>query len=121
MESKKYLFIVVMIGALAVSSYAQSHNMTVGTRYPGDTLLLHERIYKESEFLRKVVVEKNFQVHGIITQIVAEDQKTNGNGAEASVLGGGPGQREVKMKFKSQRGHSIKFVVKIFGFLNWKL
>lgn len=115
MESKKHLLILALIVALAMSSCAQSHNITVGTRYFGDKLLLRENIYRESEFLRKVVIEKTFNVDGFISQIVAEDQKTNGNGAYASVIGGGPGQREVKMKFKSQRGHSIKFVVKIYG------
>ncbi|XP_033211909.1 probable salivary secreted peptide [Belonocnema kinseyi] len=115
MESKKCLSILALVVALAVISCAQSHNITVGTKYFGDKLLLQEKIYRKSEFLRKIVIEKTFKVDGFISQIVAEDQKTNGNGAYASVIGGGPGQREVTMKFKSQRGHSIKFVVKIYG------
>ena len=116
MELKKYLFMVTLIVALAVNSYAQSHHMSVGTKHNRDILLLDQVIKEDSKYFRKVVIEKTFSVSGQITQIVAEDQKTNGNGAYASVLNGGPGQREVKMKFKSQRGHGINFRLKIFGY-----
>ena len=131
MESNKQLFIVAFILALAVSSYAapdwtnwnspkagnNSHHLIVGSRLPGDKLLVQENIVKTSKWLQIVTVEKSFNTtrYDVITEVEALDQKTNGNGAYASVLSGGPGYQTVRLRFKSQRGHGINFVVKIYG------
>ena len=132
MESNKYVFIVALIVGLAVTSYAvpsaewpswnnraanNSHHLIVGTRLPGDKLLVQENIVKSSKWLHIVTVEKSFNAtrYEVITQVVALDQKTNGNGAFATVLSGGPGYQTVRLKFKSQRGHGINFLVQIYG------
>ncbi|XP_012535205.2 probable salivary secreted peptide [Monomorium pharaonis] len=100
----------------AVASY-ESHNLIIGTRMPGDKLVLQENVVKNSGWLKVQVVEKTFTAPKgeRITVVEALDQKTNGKGAYASVLNGGPGQNFVTMKFKSQRGHSIKFVLKLYA------
>jgi len=85
---------------------------------PGDKLVLKENIIKNSGWLKGQGVEKTFYVlkpEDLITMVEALDQKTNGNGAYASILQGGPGHNSVTMKFKSQRGHGINFVVQLYA------
>ncbi|XP_011867530.1 PREDICTED: probable salivary secreted peptide [Vollenhovia emeryi] len=101
-----------------VASYADdSHHLRVGSRMPGDRLVLKENVSKSSGWLRVQVIEKTFYVPGLerITMVEALDQKTNGKGAYASILNGGPGHNNVTMKFKSQRGHSINFVLQLYS------
>jgi hypothetical protein len=50
-----------------------------------------------------------------ITMVEALDQNDRGNGAYASVVGGGPGHSSVSLHFKSQRSHSINFVVQVYA------
>ncbi|XP_032666850.1 probable salivary secreted peptide [Odontomachus brunneus] len=109
-------FLVVVLLALSVAEN-KSHNLTVGYRMPGDRLVLTEKIVKNSAWLRIVTVEKTFNTtrYERITYIEALDQKTNGNGAYASILSGGPGNTNVTMKFKSQRGHGIDFVFNMYA------
>ena len=89
--------------------------MIVGYRVPGDWLLQKEDVVKDKQFLQGVTLTKTFTGNGksIITQIKALDQKTNGNGAYATIISGGVGESYVTIKFKSQRNHSIKFKVKL--------
>ncbi|KAG7206235.1 hypothetical protein KM043_003627 [Ampulex compressa] len=102
---------------LGSASGDKSHHLVVGSRLPGDKLSMKENIVKSSSWLRIVTVEKTFyvQTHERITQVQALDQKTNGNGAYASLVGGGPGHNFVTLRFKSQRSHGINFVVEIFS------
>ena len=95
----------------------KSHNLIVGYRVPGDWLLQKEDVVKDKQFLQVVTLTKTFTGNGksIITQIKALDQKTNGNGAYATIISGGVGESYVTIKFKSQRNHSIKFKVEIYG------
>ena len=95
----------------------KSHNLTIGAREQYARLVYQENIEKSSKLLRVVEVEKTFLAPSddIITQVLAIDQKTNGNGAYAKIVKNGPGHSNVTLKFKSQRGHSIKFVVQIFA------
>ncbi|XP_044021240.1 probable salivary secreted peptide [Aphidius gifuensis] len=95
----------------------KSNNLIVGSRVSGDRLTLQEYVYKSSSTLQIVTLEKNFTLAGNerITQIMALDQKTNGNGAFASLLQGGPGTNSAILRFKSQRGHSIKFEIQIYS------
>ncbi|XP_024874518.1 probable salivary secreted peptide [Temnothorax curvispinosus] len=104
----------------SIDSYApanKSHHLIVGYRMPGDRLVLKDRIIKNSSWMKVVTVEKTFNVSRWerITMVEALDQKTNGNGAHATVLKGGPGHNNVTLKFKSQRGHSINFVVQLYA------
>ncbi|XP_034948577.1 probable salivary secreted peptide [Chelonus insularis] len=109
-------------GQSYASAYAgptnnKSHHLIAGNRLPGDYLVLRQNIIKSSSWLQIVTVEKTFNVSGFerITQVQALDQKTNGNGAYASIVKGGPGTSNVTIKFKSQRSHGINFMVLIYA------
>ncbi|XP_011161050.2 probable salivary secreted peptide [Solenopsis invicta] len=136
MSAHKYIIglIVLIAGLLTVNSIPtngnnilednegdvvpyESHNLIVGIRSPGDRLSYTENIVKDSSWLRIVTIEKTFFVPQgeRITMLEALDQKTNGNGAHASILNGGPGNNNVTLKFKSQRSHGINFVVKLYS------
>lgn len=49
-----------------------------------------------------------------ITAIRAFDQKTNGNGAYATIKSGGINATSAIVQFKSQRGHGINFILEIY-------
>ncbi|CAK9819026.1 Probable salivary secreted peptide [Anthophora plagiata] len=104
-------------GKYAVNSSNASHNLIIGYRLPGDRLVLSQNVVKPSAWMRVVVEEKTFNVSKWerITMVRALDQKTNGNGAYASILNGGPGSNNVTIRFKSQRGHGINFVVELYS------
>ncbi|XP_014237974.1 probable salivary secreted peptide [Trichogramma pretiosum] len=95
----------------------QSHNLIMGVRQPGDRLIYQESVVKPSKFLQVIQVEKSFNVSNgyYLTQIRAMDQKTNGNGAFATRVRGGPGYNNVTLSFKSQRGHGINFLVQLYA------
>lgn len=102
------------------SNYAaenKSHNLVLGYRLPGDRLVFKQSVVKNSSWMRIVTEEKTFNTtrNERITLLQCLDQKTNGNGAYASVLQGGPGHSNVTVRFKSQRGHGINFVVEIYS------
>jgi len=131
MSAYKYIIgLAVLVTALlavntvpasgTIASYApanKSHNLIVGYRMPGDRLVLREGVVKNSSWMKVEVVEKTFNISKWerITMVEALDQKTNGNGAYASILRGGPGHSNVTIKFKSQRGHSINFIVQLYS------
>lgn len=96
---------------------AKSHNFTAGRREFGDRLVLRDYVTKSSSWMKVVVVEKTFNISKWerITMIEAIDQQTNGTGAYASIIKNGLGHSNVTMRFKSQRGHSIKFIVQLYG------
>lgn len=95
----------------------KSHDLIIGYRMPGDRLILRQSIIKNSSWGRIVTDERTFNTTRFerITQVRALDQKTNGNGAYASILFGGPGWNNVTIRFKSQRGHGINFIVEIYS------
>ncbi|KAH0955550.1 hypothetical protein HN011_011458 [Eciton burchellii] len=103
-----------------IENYAapnKSHNLIVGYRMPGDRLVLKQVVVKNSSWMKVSVIEKTFNVSTWerITLLKALDSKTNGNGAYASIVRGGPGHSNVTIKFKSQRGHGINFVVEVYA------
>lgn len=105
------------VNAVDAKAPNKSHHLIVGSRLPGDRLVLSENIIKNSKWLQVVTAEKTFRAprYQIITQVSALDQKTNGKGAFASLIKGGPGHNNVTLKFKSQRGHGINFRVQIYA------
>ncbi|XP_018342790.1 PREDICTED: probable salivary secreted peptide [Trachymyrmex septentrionalis] len=132
MSAYKYIIgLAVLIAALltittvpsangAVSSYAdnnKSHHMFIGYRMPGDRLILRENIIKNSSWMKIQIIEKTFNIsrYERITYIEALDQKTNGNGAQCSLLNGGPGHNNATLRWKSLRGHGINFALNIYG------
>ncbi|XP_044006876.1 probable salivary secreted peptide [Aphidius gifuensis] len=105
------------VGGCLGNSSNKSHHLIAGSRLPGDRLTLQQSIVKTSSWAQITSIEKNFNVsrYERITQVLACDQKTNGNGAYPSIIKGGPGGSNVTIKFKSQRGHGINFVVLIYS------
>ncbi|XP_018311940.1 probable salivary secreted peptide [Mycetomoellerius zeteki] len=132
MSAYKYIIgLAVLVAALltittvpcangAVTSYAnnnKSNHLIVGYRMPGDKLVLKENIIKNSSWMKIQIIEKTFNVsrYERITLIEALDQKTNGNGAQASILNGGPGHSNVTLRWKSLRGHGINFIFNVYA------
>ncbi|KAL6425367.1 hypothetical protein ACFW04_009513 [Cataglyphis niger] len=81
-------------GAIEQQAANKSNHLIVGSRVPGDRLVLRQNVFKNSSWMKK----------------------TNGNGATASLLKGGPGFNNVTLRFKSQRGHSINHVVELYAY-----
>lgn len=108
---------VPQVGLYASNNSNKSHNLIVGYRMPGDRLVLRSRVVKNSAWLQIVTEQKTFNASrwDRITLIQALDQKTNGNGAYASILNGGPGHQNVTLRFKSQRSHGIDFIVELYA------
>ncbi|XP_043461988.1 probable salivary secreted peptide [Leptopilina heterotoma] len=126
MEAKKCIFIIAtFILALTVSSYGiqsvdsysenKSHNFSTGARHWDDKLLFKTNVIEPSKWLRKVVVERRFNVTGYISQVAAYDHKNDGTGAHVALTAGGPQAQYVTLRFKSERGHGINFDVEIYG------
>ncbi|XP_014486778.1 PREDICTED: probable salivary secreted peptide [Dinoponera quadriceps] len=130
MSAQKYIITVGLViaallainigtatGFSSLAAANKSHNLIVGYRLPGDRLVVRQSIVKNSSWMRIVTEEKTFNTtrYERITLIQALDQKTNGNGAYASILNGGPGHTNCTMRFKSQRGHGINFVVEVYA------
>lgn len=126
MEEKRFIFfIATVILSLTVSSYGnpsvnlhsgnKSHNFSTGVRHWDDKLLFKTNVIEPSKLLRKVVVERTFNVTGYISEVAAYDHKNDGTGAHVALLAGGPQARYVTLRFKSERGHGINFDVEIYG------
>ena len=105
------------VGYYAANNTNKSHNLVVGYRMPGDRLVLRQNVIKNSSWGRIVVEERTFNVSKWerITMVQALDQKTNGNGAYASITNGGPGNQNVTIRLKSQRGHGINFIIELYS------
>lgn len=99
------------------NSSSKSHHLVAGSRLPGDRLTLQQSVVKTSSWGSITSVQKTFNVsrYEKITQVLACDQKNNGNGAYPSIISGGPGGNNVTLKFKSQRGHGINFIVTLYS------
>lgn len=114
------LIIAVLFASAAVvlGSNHTSNDLIVGARVPNDYLLQRETIKKSSSIPFWIVTElKTFtgNNYGKISQVKLLDQNKKGNGATAAITNGGPGDSYVTVKFKSIRGHSIDFVVELYG------
>ncbi|PBC34605.1 salivary secreted peptide [Apis cerana cerana] len=116
------LLIAVQVNSAPQSNFYgsnnnKSHDLVIGYRMPGDRLILRQSIIKNSSWGRIVTDERTFNTTRFerITQVRVLDQKTNGNGAYASILFGGPGWNNVTIRFKSQRGHGINFIVEVYS------
>lgn len=62
----------------------------------------------------RILVTQNVINNRWITSIRAIDANTKGNGANVTVIAGGINRKNVHLRFRSQRGHSIDFNVQIF-------
>ena len=94
-----------------------SNHLNVGQRLPGDRLVLVQSVFEDWSIFQVIEIQRKFNISSSerITQLLAVDLETNGKGATAALLQGGPGTTNATLRFKSQRGHSIKFVVGIYA------
>ncbi|EZA51817.1 hypothetical protein DMN91_003937 [Ooceraea biroi] len=94
----------------------KSHHLIVGNRRSGDRLVLRQNVQKNPSHII-VTYTKTFNVSRSenITMVKALDKMTNGNGAYASILRGGPGYSNVTIKFRSKRRYGINFVVELYA------
>lgn len=96
----------------------QSHHLIVGSRLPGDSDLTRDYIYIRPQSMRIITFEKIINItfsNAKITQVAAYDQKSDGTGAYAVIISGGPGFQYVGLRFVSQVDRGIDFVVELFG------
>lgn len=94
-----------------------SHNFIIGTRRPGDRLVIQKNLTVPAKTFQVVTQRATFivQNHKNITQLAAYDQKTDGTGAYVTLEKGGVGKTNVTLRFKSQRGHGIHFLVQVYA------
>ncbi|XP_043461989.1 probable salivary secreted peptide [Leptopilina heterotoma] len=94
-----------------------SHNFIIGSRRPGDRLVMQQNITASASTFKIVTRRVQFllQAGKNITQLAALDQKIDGTGAYVTLESGGVGKRNATLRFKSQRSHGIHFIVKIFA------
>ena len=115
------LILLAVVAAVLVSQGAEAagrpKDVIVGARIPGDHMLQREFLKVPSKWLQVVKSRKTYMGdnYSRITQVRLLDQNKNGNGATATVAAGGPGSTYVTIDFKSTRGHSIDFVVEVYG------
>lgn len=118
MASSRLLLAVLLAASVAVvlSSKAPK-DVIVGSRVYNDHLLQREFLKVPSKMLQVVKSRKTYtgDNYSKITQVRLLDQNKNGNGATAVVVNGGPGLSYVTVDFKSVRGHSIDFIIEIYG------
>ncbi|XP_043252841.1 probable salivary secreted peptide [Colletes gigas] len=95
----------------------KSHNLVIGYRMPGDRLVLRQSVVKNSSWMQIVTDQKSVSVSKFyrISMINARDMKTDGNGAFATLVSGGLGFNNATLRFKSQRGHGINFVLEVYA------
>nr|XP_031834596.1 probable salivary secreted peptide [Nomia melanderi] len=102
----------------ASNSSNKSHNLIVGYRMPGDRLVRRDSIqHKPSSWMQVTVKQKTFNVSKWerITLVKALDQNTDGNGGYVNLTQGGPGYNNVTLKFRTQRGGGINFIVEVYA------
>ena len=74
-----------------------------------------QTVYKSSTIFKVHTQMLEFSGPATIHCIQVVDNMKNGNNAAVTVQRGGVGQRSVSMKFKSQRGEKINYLVIIWG------
>lgn len=116
MASIKFVTIA-LLAFMAISVSGKSNDLIVGSRVAGDRLIEFKTVRVPSKILQIVSAKQTFSGDRFsrFTEIRLLDQNKKGNGATAKILGGGPGSSFVIVDFKSQRGHSIDFLVEIYG------
>lgn len=123
MSLKFVIFALALSGAVAWNLKTQGkgsipgHDLIVGSRLPGDKIIHKENIVKTGKWFRVVEVTKTINaIKGTkITQIIAKDLETDGNGAYVKLTNGGPAYSNVSIKFTSQRGYGINFTLEVYA------
>nr|AYV99557.1 venom polypeptide [Dolopus genitalis] len=111
--------LLMVIGSLVNNVYSQN-NIIWGAVGPNDVHLFRERVIEPIR--HNQVVTKNVlyppagqsQDH-TITAIVLTDVHTDGNGGYATLQSGGPGQTHATVHFVSALGHSVNYIMEVYG------
>lgn len=115
---QRTLFSFVLLATVAITlASTKSNDLIVGARLPNDRLLQREFVKVPSKMLQVVKHSATYtgDNYSKITQVRLLDQNKKGNGASASIANGGPGLSYVGVEIKSKRGHSVDFIVEIYG------
>ncbi|XP_034236015.1 uncharacterized protein LOC117642188 [Thrips palmi] len=94
---------------------SKDQSFVIGGLYQNDRQLERETVYKSSTFLSVNTKELSYSGAATIHCIQVVDLQINGKNAAVKVQSGGVGQRRVNLKFKSQRGEKINYLVIIWG------
>ncbi|XP_069682075.1 probable salivary secreted peptide [Periplaneta americana] len=114
-EPSPHEYGIIQQGALRNNS----HNLVAGWRQYGDVLMYRGVVKKSYKFMGTTTDFKRFPPWGVfnrtITNIVVEDQYSEGTGGYVNITSGGVGYREVALSFKSQFNRGLKYLVSIYG------
>ena len=111
-ESNSINYLVQVFGLCTPN---MTNQFIFGERQPGDELLLETTVVEPD-----VSMYRWFFVGSVspITQVRAIDQRTV-NGANATMMSGGPGSNSVELEFKTQPGFgNINYRVYLYGMAN---
>lgn len=111
-----FIPIVVLLSAIITISNAD-RDLVIGDRQSGDNLIEQRQVEKDAwPFM---IVEKTETIMGdgnsVITRVEIIDTKKQETSAKAAILSGGPGMSYVTVKFESERGHGIHYIIKVYG------
>ncbi|XP_058805414.1 probable salivary secreted peptide [Phymastichus coffea] len=119
MSSSRFLISIVLLASLLAIALAamRSRSIIIGARLKGDHLIQRETLKVPSKLLRVVKDRRTYSgdKRSRITQVRLLDQNKKGSGAVATVAAGGPGQKYVTVDFKSVSGHSIDYIIELYG------
>lgn len=122
MDKTASLFIILVLTIAVIgrieckSTGIGPHHLILGERVPGDRLLMSKPVYKKYKFLDIITERMSYtSLNSTINYIEALDRHGNNKGAIPDLIDGGIDTSHVTIAFTSQRGHSIKFHVEIYG------
>lgn len=114
--------VVTLAAFLANTSAAYENQLDLHLRShepPYDLPVVKKYVREKKIPILPIIVEEEetftVPVGYEIAYVKAVDQKQNGHGAKVVVIAGGLGESFVTLKFESQRGHSIDYLVEIYA------
>lgn len=113
-------YTVISLFCLLAAASCQSHDLFLGQLSYGDLLVYKINEYKYGFPFIVRTSDIEFPEPGqrsiaYISAVYIKDHYTDGNGGYPIVKSGGVGQKFLKLKLKSQRGHGFNFTVSIYG------
>ncbi|KAK3933365.1 putative salivary secreted peptide [Frankliniella fusca] len=105
--------------SVGVNGNPKDQSVIIGGVTWQDRLLLQETAYQESRWMRvrdaDIVYPKKNELGYKISCIKVLDQRRDGLNGEVKIKEGGIGTNKVLLRFHSQRGHGLNYVVQIYG------
>ena len=91
------------------------HDLFKGKAEPGDILLYEEQKCPSYKMMGRVTHVFEYSGNKTITAVVAKDNWDDDTGGDPEIIGGGPGQRHVKVKVTSQYMRGFDHTVYVYG------